>query len=124
DPAGDPLVEFGAGDVDADLDGVVDRVVAGQIGGERLPGDLDHFQRADDPAAVAGQDRPGGLGVGGGEPGVQRPGAAQHELLLQTGPDLGVGAGELQVVDRAPDIEAGAADQDGPASRGEQRVDP
>src|SRR5690606_38589206 len=50
--------------------------------------------------------------------------AAQGELLLQPGADVGVGAGELQVVDGPADVEAGSADQDGPASAGEQRVDP
>ena len=97
--------------------------MAGEVGGEGPAGDLDDLQGADDAAAVAGQDRAGGLGVGGGQPGVQRAGAAQRELLLQPGPDLGVGAGELQVVDGPADVQPGAADQDRPAALGEQRVD-
>src|SRR5690606_5366013 len=124
DPAGDPLVQFGPGHVDADLDGVVDRVVAGEVGGERPAGDLDHFQGADDPASVARQDGPGGRRVGGGEPGVQGAGAPQRELLLQAGAHVGVGPGELEVVDGTADVEAGAAHQDRPAALGEQGVDP
>ena len=90
----------GRADVDADLDGVVHRVVAGQIGGERLAGDLDHFEGADDPAAVAGQDRAGRLGVGGRQPGVQGAGArAASSSRLQPGAYLGVGAGEVEDVD-------------------------
>ena len=112
DPPGDALVELGPRHVDADLDGVVDGVVAREVGGEGPAGDLDHLEGADDAAAVARQDRLGGLGVGGGEPGVQRAGAAQRELLLQPGADLGVGAGELQGVDGPADVEPGAADQD------------
>lgn len=64
-------------------------------------------------AAVARQDRGGGLGVGGGEPGVERAGAVRGQLLLQAGADLGVGAGEVEVVDGAAHVEAGAADEDG-----------
>lgn len=54
---------------------------------------------------------------------MQRAGAAQGELLLQAGPYLGVGAGELQVVDGPADVQPGAAHQDRPAALGEQRVD-
>lgn len=74
-------------------------------------------------AAVARQDRGGGLGVGGGEPGVERAGAVRGQLLLQTGADLGVGAGEVEVVDGAAHVEAGAADEDGGAALGEEPVD-
>lgn len=123
DAAGDALVEFGARHVDADLQGVVDGVVARKVGREGSAGDLDDFEGADDTAAVARQDRVGGLGVGDGQPGVQRAGAAQGELLLQTGPYLGIRTGEFEVVDGASDVQAGAADEDGPAVLREQRVD-
>lgn len=97
DPQGDAVVELGACHVDADLHGVVDGVVAGEVGSEGLAGDLDDLKGPDDPAAVAGQDRVGGLGVGDGQPGVQGTGAAQGELLLQAGPYLGVGAGNSRL---------------------------
>lgn len=123
DPQGDAFVEFGTGHVDADLDGVVHRIVTREVGGEGLAGDLDDFEGPDDPAAVAGQDGPARLGVGGGQPGVQRAGAVLGQLRLQRGPYVGVRAGELQGVDGALHIEPGAADQDGRAAGGEQPVD-
>lgn len=123
DPQGDALVEFGAGHVDADLDGVVDRIATGEVGGEGFAGDLDDFEGPDDAPPVARQDGAAGLRVGRGEPFVQRSGAVLGELRLQHGPDAGVRTGELQGVDRALHIEAGAAHQDGGAALGEQPVD-
>lgn len=49
--------------------------------------------------------------------------AAQRDLFLQAGADLGVGAGELHDVQGAADVEAGSADEDGSAALGEQFVD-
>ena len=70
-------------DAEPDLDGGAARVVAGQGGAERAAGQLDHLKRADDPAAVARQDRGRRGGVGRLQPLVKRapgPCAASSRL--------------------------------------------
>jgi len=50
DPGGDPLVEFGAGQGEADLDGGADLLVGGHAGGEGAAGQLDHLEGPHDAA--------------------------------------------------------------------------
>lgn len=95
----------------------------GKVRREGAAGDLHDLQGAHDAPPVAGQDRPRRLGVDGGQAGVQRSGAPLLQLGLQSGPHLGVGAGEVQGVDRGAHIEARAADEHGAAPGGEQAVD-
>ena len=68
DPGLDAAVEFLARQREADLDGGVAAVVAGEGRAERAAGQLDDLQGAHDPAAVAGQDRGGGGRVERGQP--------------------------------------------------------
>src|SRR5215469_5283910 len=53
---GDALIKVGPGQCEAKLNHWVDRVVLGQCCAERAAGQLDDFQRPDDPATVARQD--------------------------------------------------------------------
>ncbi len=50
-------------------------------------------------------------GSRGRQPGVQRGRAGIGQLGLQRGTQRGVGAGELEMLQHRPDVEAGAADQ-------------
>jgi len=97
--------------------------VARQGRGEPAAGQLDHFKRAHDPAPVRREDRGGGPGVGGGQPGMQRPGADVGELRLQIGAQFGIGAGELEVVQGRVHVQARPAGQDRRTPRGQQAVD-
>ncbi len=54
---------------------------------------------------------------------MQGAAALLGELGLQPGPHLRVGAGEVEGVDGAAYVQAGAADEDGGAALGEQAVD-
>ena len=71
DAGGDPLVEFGAGQGQADLDRGPDLLEGRHAGGERAAGQLDHLQGTDDPASVTRQDRAGCGRVESRQPGVQ-----------------------------------------------------
>src|SRR5205814_1116416 len=56
-------------------------------------------------------------------PGVQRRRPDAGQLGLELGPQVRVGAGEVEVIQYRPDIEAGPADQQGRATPGEDVVD-
>src|SRR5205823_3964168 len=123
DAGGDPLVEFGPRQGEADLDG---RAVLGEGWhgrGERAPRYLDHLQGAHDPAPVAGQDRGRRGRVEAGQPGVQSGRADVGELLLEAGPDSLVCSGKVQVIEGGADVEAGTAGQDGHPAAGDDLVD-
>ena len=123
DAGGDPPVEFGPRQGEADLDGrpVLEEGRHGR--GERAPRDLDHLQGAHDPPPVAGQDRGRRDRVEPRQPGVQRGRADPAELLLEPSADSRVRSGKIQVVERGPDVEPGAADQDGHPVAGDDLVD-
>src|ERR1700759_184659 len=80
DPGLDPAVEFRAVYLEAELDRGAATVVAGHRRAERAPGQLDDLKRADDPAAVAGQDHGGRGRVGGPEALIQRGRAVGRQL--------------------------------------------
>jgi hypothetical protein len=123
DPGGDPQVKLGAGQGQAELDGRAVLLVGRHGRGERAPGDLDHLQGADDPAAVTRQDRAGRGRVESGQPGVQGRGAQAGKLILESSAGNRVRSGKIQVVERGPDIQTGAADQDGHPAAGHDLVD-
>jgi hypothetical protein len=54
---------------------------------------------------------------------VQRGRADPAELLLEPGADTRVRSGKVQVVERGPDVQAGAAGQDGHPAAGDDLVD-
>ena len=107
--ADDPLVQFGAGQREAELGGFgarADLLVGGHAGGERAAGQLDHLQGPDDPAAVAGQDGGGRGRVEPGQPGVQ-PGRAQiGELGLEADAGTVVRSGKIEIVESGTDVQA------------------
>ncbi len=111
DPVGDPLVQFGPGQRETDLDGRAHLPVLRHGGGERPPGQLEHLQGTDDPAAVAGQDGRGRGLVERGQPGVQSRRADLAELGLQARTDTCVRSGKVQVVQGRADVQTRAADQ-------------
>ena len=115
-PQLDPLVQVGA--VEAEVDGVVDRVEAGHRRGERAAGDLDDLERPHDAPAVGRQDRRGGGRVELGQPGVQGRRASLVEFGVEAGADRRRLAGELEVVERAAQVQPGAADEDRQRGRG------
>src|SRR5262245_60134528 len=96
----DALVERLAVDVDTDLDrarvGVLEE---GETGAERLAGQLDDLEGADDAAAVLGQDLLGRLGVALAQQVVERLRAAGRQLALPPGANRLVGARELEPVE-------------------------
>ena len=106
DAGGDPLVEFGAGQGEADLDRRAGLAVGGHGGGERAAGDLEHLQGPHDAAAVAGQDRAGRGRVERGQPGVQGRGADPVQLIGEPVADSLVRSGEIQVIQGGPDVQA------------------
>jgi hypothetical protein len=106
DPGGDPLVEFGAGQGEADLDGGADLLEGGHAGGERAAGQLDHLQGPDDPAAVAGQDGGGRGRVEPGQPGVQLGRAQLGELGLEADAGTVVRSGKIEIVESGTDVQA------------------
>ena len=67
---------------------------------------------ADDPPPVPGLDVSCRNGIRAPQPGVQDVDALRRELTLQPGPNSWVGRRDLKVVERCPDIEARAADED------------
>ena len=75
----------------------------------RAPGDLDDLERAHDPAGVARADAVGGDRVPAGQLGVQRPRTLGLDPRLEACAHLGVGAGELHVVEQRADVEPRAA---------------
>jgi MOSC domain-containing protein YiiM len=105
-PGGDPQVEFGPGQRQADLHGRADLCVGRHGGAERAAGYLDHLKRPHDPAPVARQDRGSRVGVERGQPGVQRGGAQECELLGEAGAGGGVRSGKMKVVQGRADVEA------------------
>ena len=62
-------------------------------------------------------------GSSGRQPGVQHGRALGRQFVLQPGPDGRIGAGELHLVDRRPDVQPRAADQHRRAPGREQSVD-
>ena len=104
--------KLSARQLDADLDRGAARVVAGHRRAERTPGQLDDLEGAHDPATVAWQDGGRRDGVRRGQPRVERRRAGVGQLGLQPLADGRVRAGEVQVAERGPDVEARAADQD------------
>ena len=105
DPGGDPLVEFGAGQGKADLDGGADLLVGGHAGGERAAGQLDHLKGPDNPAAVAGQDGRGRGRVEPGQPGVQLGRAQLGELGLEAGAGTVVRSGKIEIVESGTEVQ-------------------
>jgi hypothetical protein len=105
DAGGDPLVEFGAGQREADLDRGPDLLVAGHAGGEGAAGQLDHLEGPDDPAAVAGQDGRGRGRVEPGQPGVQLGRAQLGELGLEAGAGTVVRSGKIEIVERGTEVQ-------------------
>ena len=87
----------------------------GAEAGERPAGPDGHLEGAHDPPPVAGLHPAGRDGVERGQAVVQHGGV---RLALQLGPDLGPPAGDGEAVDRGPQVQAGAADQQGPGARG------
>ena len=89
----------------------------GRVALNAPPGELDHLERADDPAAVVGKDLRGGGGIDLGQAAVQRRRPEPRELGLELTAQVGVGARELEAVQHGPRVESRAADEDGrPAS--------
>ena len=79
---------------------------------ERAAGDLDDLERADDAAAVLGQDpRPRPRGRGSAQPVVQRRGPTSASSSSSRARDAGVGAGELEPVEDRAGVERRPADQ-------------
>ena len=105
DPGGDPLVECGAGQGEADLDGGADLLVGGHAGGERAAGQLDHLEGPDNPAAVAGQDGRGRGRVEPGQPGVQLGRAQLGELGLEAGAGTVVRSGKIEIVESGTEVQ-------------------
>jgi hypothetical protein len=106
DAGGDALVEFGAGQGEAELDRGADLFVGGHGGGERAAGDLDHLEGAHDPAAVAGQDGGGRGGVEPGQPGVQCGRAQLGELGLEAGASTTIRSVKIEIVESGTDVQA------------------
>jgi hypothetical protein len=106
DAGGDPLVEFRAGQGEAELDGGADLLVGGHGGGERAAGQFDHLEGPHDPAAVAGQDGGGRGGVERGQPGVQRGGAQLGELGLEAGAGTTIRSVKIEIVESGTDVQA------------------
>ena len=108
DPAGDPLVEDGPVDVHAELHRLRIDVRRGRHPrGERTPGQLDHLQRAHDPASVRLLDVAGRLGVEPAQPVVQGGGPAARPGRPRAGagprdPCRGSRAGRAPPACRAP----------------------
>jgi hypothetical protein len=110
DPGGDPLVEFGAGQGEADLDSLLIRTdllvgIGGHAGGERAAGQLDHLEGPDDPPAVAGQDGRGRGRVEPGQPGVQLGRAQIGELALEAGAGTVVRSGKIEIVESGAEVQ-------------------
>jgi hypothetical protein len=115
DPGGDALVEAGAGQGEADLDGRMGRIrtlEGGHGGGERAAGDLDDLEGPHDAAPVGGQDRGGRGRVEGGQAGVQRGRADARELVLQASASTIVRSGKIEVAESGTDVQARAARED------------
>jgi MOSC domain-containing protein YiiM len=125
-PGGDPQVEFGPGQREAELNGRADltrRRIGRHGGGERAAGDLDHLKRPHDPARVARQDRGGRVRVERGQPGVQRGGAQAGQLFGEAGAGSGVRSGKMKIVQGRADVQARAADQHRHPAAGRDVVD-
>ena len=87
DPRGDPLGRASARSMSTPIWTVCGSTYSrrGQAGAERPPGQLDHLEGADDPAAVLGKDPRGGLGVALGQHACSACGARLGELGLPAG---------------------------------------
>src|SRR6266536_678496 len=123
DPGHDAFIELFPWQAKADLHGRVDRLIARPPRFEAPPRDLDHLERADNPAPVARQDRCGGGPVKPGQPLVQDRGAKLGKLSLQPTAHQRLGGLEAEVVQRRTHVEAGAADKHGHLATGEYLVD-
>jgi len=106
DAGGDPLVEFRAGQGEAELDRWADLVVGGHGRGERAAGQLDHLEGAHDAAAVAGQDGYGRGRVKRGQPGVQHRGAHLGQLELEAGAGRRIRSVKIEIVERGTEVQA------------------
>jgi hypothetical protein len=100
-----PLVELGAGQGEAELDGGADLFVGGHGRGERAAGQLDHLQGPHDPAAVAGQDGGGRGGVEPVQPGVQHGGAQPGQLGLEAGAGTPIRSVKIEIVESGTDVQ-------------------
>jgi hypothetical protein len=105
DARGDPLVELGTGQGQAELDRGADLLVGGHGRGERAAGQLDHLQGAHDPAAVAGQDGGGRGGVKPVQPGVQHGGAQRGQLGLEAGAGTPIRSVKIEIVESGTDVQ-------------------
>jgi hypothetical protein len=109
DPGGDALVEVGAGQGEADLDGGMvrtRRLEGGHGGGERAAGDLDDLKGAHDAPAVGGQDRGGRGRVEGGQARVQRGRAEAGELVFQASASTVVRSGKIKIAESGTYVQA------------------
>jgi len=106
DARGDPLVEVGAGQGEAELDRGADLFVAGHGRGERAAGQLDDLQGPHDPAAVAGQDGGRRGGVERGQPGVQHGGAQPGQLGLEPGAGTRLRSVKMEILESGADVQA------------------
>ena len=84
----------------------------GQLRAERAAGQLDDLQRPHDPPSVAGQDaRPRPPGRAPASRACSAPAPTSASSVLQPGPDGGVGAGEVQLVEDGAHVQARPADE-------------
>ena len=90
----------------------------------RLGAGVEQLQRAHDALRVGRRDGGGGVGVAGGELGVQRGRALALERRGVARARIGVGRrAEVELGERGAQVQPGAADHDRPPAGGDQRVD-